>query len=217
MVKHDPWTLIFESIVKCCGFSDWPSQLGWLNKQKYLTLGCMGSYHLIAWALVVLTILISSSAFSSNQIARAHFDIWGEVMLWLFFIQPIYSQKWFIFTKNGSWRWSLPLHTSAGASEQELNSFGTGWPCAAPCFPYRVLKTSFRPRGSHCCNVLTAETRAGCLLLPFAVVCYSVLAEMRESDVCCCLEMACRRNRKKRKSTTLHVFLNHTDWCLVKM
>lgn len=84
-----------------------------------------------------------------------------------------------------------------------------------PLVPHSMLKTRFRLGGSHCCSVFTAETLAGCLLLPFAVACCSVLVEMKESDVCCCPEVACRRNggrkKKKEKAPTLHVFLNHTD------
>lgn len=67
----------------------------------------------------------------------------------------------------------------------------------APLSP--VLKTRFWPGGSLCCSVFAAEALAGCLLLPFVVVCHSVLVEIRESDGCCCPEVACRRNGIKKE------------------
>lgn len=78
---------------------------------------------------------------------------------------------------------------------------GQGGP-VLPLAPLSMLKTRFRPGGSHCCSVFAAETLAGCLLLPFVVVCHSVLVEIRESDGCCCPEVACRRNGIKKRKTS---------------
>lgn len=87
---------------------------------------------------------------------------------------------------------------------------GAGWPCAAPCSPQRA-ENKIVAWGFHCCSMFAAEALAGCLLLPFVVVCHSVLVEIRESDGCYCPEVTCRRNgiKKRRTSDSSRILESH--------
>lgn len=158
---------------------------------------------------------LPASAFSRNQVPRSHFGIWGgAVDCAPANLQPetIHLYKECLLQRVpvivhicrclgvncGSFRGRAALCCPLLPSACWKQDSGLGVPTAATCLQLKLL--------------------AGCLLLPFVVFCHSVLVGIRESDGCCCPEVACRRNGiKKEKPPALHVFLNHTDWCLVKM
>lgn len=120
----------FKNVVGCHVFSDCSSQPGQINKLESLTSWCMGLCFVMAWALVLTCthLLSPEMRWPEHTLAFGVGWLWARCSIWL-----TYSQTWFICMKNGSCRWSLPLRTSAGASDGTFVCTGAGWPCAAPC------------------------------------------------------------------------------------